>query len=58
MVLAGGSPIGCAIGAWSADYFGRQAARIIGASVLTIVFGAIYPFVTTPAWSLLTSASC
>src|SRR6201987_3280174 len=38
-----GSPIGCAIGAFGADYWGRKRS-IIGASVLTIVFGAIYPF--------------
>ena len=47
MVLAGGSLIGCAIGAWCADYFGRKP-TIIGASVLSIVAGAIYPYMTTP----------
>jgi len=47
MVLAGGSLIGCAIGAWSADYFGRKT-TIIGASVLSIVAGAIYPYMVNP----------
>jgi putative MFS transporter len=47
MVLAGGSLIGCAIGAWSADAFGRKP-TIIGASVLSIVAGGIYPYMTTP----------
>ena len=47
MVLAIGSLVGCAIGAWSADYFGRKP-TIIGASVLTIVAGAIYPYMKTP----------
>jgi putative MFS transporter len=43
MVLASGSLIGCAIGAWSADAFGRKL-TIIGASMLTIVAGAFYPY--------------
>jgi putative MFS transporter len=47
MVLAIGSLVGCAIGAWAADYFGRKP-TIIGASVLTIVAGAIYPYMKTP----------
>ena len=47
MVLAGGSLIGCAIGAWCADAFGRKP-TIIGASVLSIVAGAIYPYMTSP----------
>jgi putative MFS transporter len=48
MVLAGGSLIGCAIGAWSADHFGRKP-TIIGASVLSIVAGAIYPYMKDPS---------
>jgi MFS transporter, putative metabolite:H+ symporter len=48
LVIILGSPIGCLIGAFGADYFGRRRC-IIGASVLTIVFGGIYPFVSTPA---------
>src|SRR5215470_17969565 len=43
LVIILGSPIGCAIGAFGADYWGRKRS-IIGASVLTIIFGGIYPF--------------
>lgn len=53
LVIVLGSPIGCALGAVSADYLGRRPS-IIGASVLTILFGGIYPFVATP-WLLLTT---
>ena len=48
LVIVLGSPIGCLLGAFGADYFGRRKI-ILGASVLTILFGAIYPFVATPA---------
>ena len=51
LVIVLGSPIGCAIGAFGADLVGRRPS-IIGASVLTIVFGAIYPFVSEPAYLL------
>jgi putative MFS transporter len=52
LVIVMGSPIGCAIGAFGADSLGRRPS-IIGASVLTILFGAIYPFVSEP-WLMLT----
>ena len=52
VVLAGGSILGCAIGAYLSDKYGRRPS-IIGASLLTILFGAIYPFTSTPA-TLLT----
>ena len=48
LVIILGSPVGCLIGAFGADYFGRRRS-IIGASILTIVFGGIYPFVSAPA---------
>jgi MFS transporter, putative metabolite:H+ symporter len=48
LVLASGSIIGCAIGAVGADALGRRP-TIIGASLWTIVFGAVYPFVKEPA---------
>jgi putative MFS transporter len=48
LVLASGSIIGCAIGAVGADALGRRP-TIIGASLWTIVFGAVYPFVQEPA---------
>jgi len=48
LVIVIGSPIGCAIGAYCADAFGRRP-TIIGASVLSIIFGSIYPFTIEPA---------
>ncbi len=48
LVIILGSPIGCLLGAFSADRFGRRR-TIVGASIMTIVFGAIYPFVAEPA---------
>ena len=41
VVLAAASLVGCAVGAWSSDAIGRRWS-IIGASVMTIVFGYIY----------------
>jgi putative MFS transporter len=41
VVLAGGSLVGCAIGAFTSDFIGRRWS-IIGASVLTIIAGWIY----------------
>jgi putative MFS transporter len=48
LVIVSGSLVGCAIGALCADRFGRRVS-IIGGSLWTIVFGAIYPFVKEPA---------
>ena len=42
-----GAPVGAAIGALSADSLGRKPV-IAGASLLTIFFGAIYPFIRNP----------
>ena len=50
-VLAIASLVGCAIGAYTADGLGRKRS-IIGASVLTIILGAIYPSATEPAFLL------
>jgi putative MFS transporter len=47
MAISLGSPVGCLIGAFSSDYLGRKP-TIIGASLLTILVGAIYPFMTDP----------
>jgi putative MFS transporter len=47
LVMSLGAPIGSAIGALTADSWGRKP-TIIGASFAAIVFGAIYPFVTNP----------
>src|ERR1700730_16327196 len=41
LVLAIGSLVGCAVGAYSADFIGRRRS-IIGASIVTIVSGWIY----------------
>src|SRR5271169_4399081 len=41
VVLAVASLVGCAVGAWSSDAVGRRPS-IIGASIVTIVFGYIY----------------
>jgi MFS transporter, putative metabolite:H+ symporter len=53
LIISLGSIAGCAVGAAIADRLGRRRS-IIGASVFTIVFGAIYPFVSEP-WLLLTT---
>lgn len=47
LVIILGSPIGCAIGAFSCDYFGRKPS-LIAAAIATIVLGAIYPFMHEP----------
>ena len=41
VVLSAASLVGCAVGAWSSDALGRRAS-IIGASLVTIVFGYVY----------------
>jgi putative MFS transporter len=53
LVIVSGSLVGCAIGAFAADRLGRRKV-IIGASVWSIVFGAIYPFAGSPETLLLT----
>jgi len=52
IVMALGAPVGSAIGAFTADSWGRKP-TIIGASLITILFGAIYPFVHDPALVML-----
>ena len=47
MLMAIGAPIGASIGAFTADSWGRKP-TIVGASLLAIVFGFIYPFVSDP----------
>jgi len=51
LVIILGSPIGCAIGAFGADYWGRKPS-IIGAATITILLGAVYPFMHEP-WQIL-----
>jgi putative MFS transporter len=47
LVMSLGAPIGSVIGASTADRWGRKP-TILGASLLTIVIGGIYPFVREP----------
>ena len=50
--MALGAPGGSAIGACTADSWGRKP-TIVGASLMTILFGAIYPFVHDPVLVML-----
>jgi len=47
LIMSLGAPFGSAIGAFTADSWGRKPI-IVGASLLTIVLGGIYPFVHQP----------
>ena len=47
LVMALGAPIGSAIGAFTADSWGRKP-TIVGACLLTILIGSFYPFITNP----------
>jgi putative MFS transporter len=47
LVMSIGAPVGSSIGALTADSWGRKP-TIIGASLLTILVGSIYPFVQNP----------
>jgi putative MFS transporter len=53
LVMAFGAPAGSAIGAFTADAWGRKP-TIVGACLLTIAIGSFYPFVQNPAILLLT----
>jgi putative MFS transporter len=53
LVMAFGAPIGSAIGAFTADSWGRKPA-IVGASLLTILIGSFYPFIQNPAILMIT----
>jgi MFS transporter, putative metabolite:H+ symporter len=55
LVIVLGTPFGCAIGAFCADFLGRRR-TIIGASVLTIGLGVVYARFTaaTDIWLVLT----
>ncbi len=56
LVMALGAPIGSAIGAFTADSWGRKP-TIIGASLLTILIGSFYPFIKNPAILMVTGFS-
>lgn len=53
LVMALGAPIGSAIGAFTADSWGRKP-TIVGASLLTILIGSFYPFIKNPAILMMT----
>jgi putative MFS transporter len=53
LVMSFGAPIGSAIGAFTADSWGRKP-TIIGASVFTILVGSIYPFIRNPGMLMVT----
>jgi MFS transporter, putative metabolite:H+ symporter len=48
LIISLGAPLGTALGAFTSDSWGRKP-TIIGASLLTIFIGGIYPFVKNPA---------
>lgn len=48
LIISLGAPLGTALGAFTADSWGRKP-TIIGASLLTILIGSVYPFVKDPA---------
>jgi MFS transporter, putative metabolite:H+ symporter len=47
LLMALGAPVGSAIGALTADHWGRKPV-IIGASLITVVLGIIYPMINDP----------
>jgi putative MFS transporter len=47
LIMALGAPIGSAIGALTADRWGRKP-TIIGASLISVVLGIIYPMISDP----------
>ena len=53
LAMALGAPVGSALGAFTADSWGRKP-TIVGASLLTIVIGSFYPFVKNPAILMVT----
>lgn len=53
LLMSMGAPLGSAIGAFTADSWGRRP-TIVGASVLTIVIGSIYPLATNNTLLLIT----
>jgi putative MFS transporter len=56
LVMSLGAPVGSAIGALTADRWGRKRV-IVGASAAAIAVGAIYPFVASPALLMITGVA-
>jgi putative MFS transporter len=48
LIISLGAPLGTALGAFTADSWGRKP-TIVSASLLTIALGSVYPFVKDPA---------
>src|ERR1700693_3996753 len=53
LVMALGAPLGSAIGAFTADSWGRKP-TIVGAALLTILVGSFYQFIKNPAILMMT----
>jgi MFS transporter, putative metabolite:H+ symporter len=53
MVMCLGAPLGSAIGAFTADSWGRKP-TIVSASLAAIVLGSVYPFIKNPVMLLVT----
>jgi putative MFS transporter len=56
LMIALGAPIGSAIGALTADSWGRKP-TIVGASLLTILIGSFYPYITNPVMLMVVGFS-
>lgn len=52
-LISAGAPVGSAIGTLTADSWGRKPV-IVGASVMTILIGGVYPFIAKPMLLLAT----
>jgi putative MFS transporter len=53
LLMALGAPVGSAIGALTADSWGRKP-TIIGASIVSVALGMIYPLISDPVWLPIT----
>lgn len=53
LIMSVGAPVGSALGTLTADSWGRRP-TIVGASLLTILLGGIYPFISDPILLLVT----
>ncbi len=56
LIMALGAPVGSAIGAFTADSWGRKP-TIVGACLLTIAVGGLYPFITQPTFLMVAGFS-
>lgn len=56
LVMSLGAPVGSAIGAMTADRWGRKRV-IVAASAIAIAIGAIYPFVASPALLMISGVA-